>query len=429
MKEILRNLAIVIGLFLVILFLYSFQKLHSNDYSAYSIQEDIFAINKLTLQNHWQSDSKKTLKNTSKIQTIFEVNDTFTWLREPLLMRLPDGSLFCEIYTGGRGDGHKGNVVAAVRSDDDGKTWSELEIVKALKDTGCWASSVFVDDQTGYIFWYTMDKSRNLMTHANARILCTGADGRNFEHDRRPRGNWDTEQCLDIRRGVRLRNGKILLPVAWKEPANEAESKQLVDADGTLARRWGNFGGKTLLDKISLVGVVEPNADFTEFTRFGRIHHLTPDGALPSVPFFENQIAELSDGSLVMLIRADMTNRLWRSESRNQGRTWTDPVKTDIPNPGSKALVINLPDGRIVLFHNPNEKDLDDSSPEVGRKYRTPLEMWVSDDDMKTWNRKETLVAAPALAQYPDGFYDPDKGCIFLVWEDDRKVYFRRIAI
>jgi len=48
---------------------------------------------------------------------------------------------------------------------------------------------------------------------------------------------------------------------------------------------------------------------------------------------------------------------------------------------------------------------------------------------MQTWGRKETLVAAPVLAQYPDGFYDPDRGCIYLVWEDDKTVTFRKIAI
>jgi hypothetical protein len=364
----------------------------------------------------------------TETQIIFEVNDTCTWLREPLLMRLPDGSLFCEIYTGGRGDGHQGNIVAAVRSDDDGKTWSELEVIKSIKDTGCWASSVFVDDNTAYIFWYILDRPRNLMTNDNARILATGSDGRTFEREWQLQGNWDPNQCLDIRRGMRLRNGKILLPAAWKETAPQSMQKQLIDPDKTLARRWGNFGGTTLLDKICCCGVVVPNEDFTEFTRYGRIHHLTPDGDIPSVPFFENQIAELSDGTLVMLIRADMTNRLWRSESDDRGRTWTDPVKTDIPNPGSKPLIINLPDKRIVLFHNPNEKDYNDVKANI-HKYRTPLEMWVSDNDMKTWNYKQTLVEAPKLAQYPDGFYDPGKGCIFLVWEDDHRVYFKKIVI
>lgn len=92
-------------------------------------------------------------------------------------------------------------------------------------------------------------------------------------------------------------------------------------------------------------------------------------------------------------------------------------------------FIVNLPDGRIVLFHNPNEKDNSDRSAESTRKYRTPLEMWISDDGMESWGHKETLIAAPVLAQYPDGFYDQEQGCIYLVWEDDKTVSFRKINV
>lgn len=61
--------------------------------------------------------------------------------------------------------------------------------------------------------------------------------------------------------------------------------------------------------------------------------------------------------------------------------------------------------------------------------YRTPLEMWISDDDMKTWSVKETLMAAPAIAQYPDGFYDEKTGLIYLVWENDIEVFFTKISV
>jgi hypothetical protein len=91
-------------------------------------------------------------------------------------------------------------------------------------------------------------------------------------------------------------------------------------------------------------------------------------------------------------------------------------------------LVINLPDGRIVLFHNPREKDYDDTQSHH-HAYRTPLEMWISDDDLRTWSVKETLMAAPAVAQYPDGFYDAATGLVYLVWENDREVFFRKIDV
>jgi hypothetical protein len=360
-------------------------------------------------------------------KSIFKVNEKYTWLREALLMRLPDGSLFCEIFTGGTHDGAKTNLVTAVRSDDDGESWSDLEIIRSDSKVGCWAGSVFSTEDHGYIFWLTLENGRDSMTN---NLLSTGADGRTFDSNREIMSEYKKApwQCVDIRRGTKLRDGRILLPAAWSETSEECEGLENKKLSEEEERRLINLGG-AIRHKIAYCGVVEPNADFSEFKRFGRIHHLTPDGPTPSVPFFENQIVELSDGKLSMLIRGDLTNRLWRSDSHDGGYTWSEPVKTDILNPGTKPLVINLPNGRIVLFNSPNEKDYDDLESHH-HAYRTPLEMWISDDDMKSWSVKKTISPREdGIAQYPDGFYNEKTGQIYLVWENDVDVFFEKITV
>ncbi len=358
-------------------------------------------------------------------QTIFEVNETFTWLREPLLGRLPDGSLCCAFFTGGGWDGDRRNVVAAIRSDDDGATWSPPEILRQLPGRSAWAPSMIVYGGQAHIFWFSSRDGHRYRKVNN--LLSTGADGRTFTEDREILDGWNGPRGVDVRHGAVLRDGRVLLPIAWLEPIGEFDPDTWVDP-GTRTR-YGNFGwGGIAQNNRYCVGIMEANADFTEFTRHGRVFKPMPEWEIPGVPFFENAIADLDNGWLAMLIRADLTNRLWRTDSRDGGATWSEPEPTDIPNPGSKPRLLNLPDQRIVLFHNPNEKDYDDVQAH-GHKYRTPLEMWISDDGMKTWARKETLVAAPFLAQYPDGFYDPDQGCIYLVWENDKAVFFRKIAV
>ncbi len=357
----------------------------------------------------------------SETKTIFKVNEKYAWLREPLLMRLPDDSLFCAIFLGGEYDGCRENFVAGIRSDDDGETWSPLEIIKAIKSVGCWACSVFEHNGTGYIFWMTLNDDRRDMT---GHLLSTGEDGRSFEHDRlMPKFSGAHCGTVDTRRGTKLRNGRVLLPIAWQEVVGEP-----VELTAEQAKRLSNLGGATNANKVFCCGILEPNEDFTDFTRHGRVCQPTPTDVMPSIPLFENQIAELSDDSLAMLMRADLTNRLWRSDSADGGHSWSDPVKTEIPNPGSKPLIINLPDGRIVLFHNPSEKNYDDIDA-FHHAYRTPLEMWISNDDMNTWPVKETLMAAPAVAMYPDGFYDKKTGLIYLVWENDEEVFFKKISV
>jgi len=336
------------------------------------------------------------------VRQIFHVNETYTWLRECLLQRMPDGSLCCVFFTGGRHDGDVNNMVAAVRSDDDGKTWSNVEVIRRRKGAGCWAPSMFVHNNRVYLFWYTKSKGWKDMT---SRILVTQPGGRTFTEDRVILRDWPDEGIADIRHGTILRDGRVLLPIKWNEKG------------------------------IYYVGVMEPNADFTSFTRYGRVHKLTPDGPTKCIPLFENAIAELSDGRLAMLIRGDVNRHrragcLWRSDSSDGGKTWSDPYLTDIPNPGTKPRIVNLPDGRIVLFHNPNRKDYAD--PKVHKnhhRHRTQLEMWVSADGMESWYLKRTIVSAPKVAQYPDGFYDAEGKAIYLCWEDDKTIYFQKILL
>jgi len=361
-------------------------------------------------------------------RVIFAVDSTYTWLREPLLARLPDNSLCCVFFTGGSADGDIKNIVAAARSDDDGETWSYPEVLAARPDRSAWAPSVFSCKEKTYVFWFT-SKDWERYRKVN-HILSTGPDGRSFTEDRVLKEDWITELGVDVRRGTLLRDGRVLLPIAWMEPVGEFDPDTWQKSQ-VLDHRYGNFGhGGIAENNVYCVGVMEPNDDFTSFTPYGRVCKETPGGELPCQPMFENTIAQLSGrGRLAMLIRGDMSNRLWRSDSQDGGRTWSEPYVTDIPNPGSKPLIINLPDGRIVLFHNPNEKDYDDTSTGALHKYRTPLEMWVSEDDMQSWCLRKTLVAAPTLAQYPDGFFDTDSRSIYLVWENGRMIYFDRIRI
>jgi hypothetical protein len=365
------------------------------------------------------------MAQTERTQQISQVNDTFTWLREPLLGRLPDGSLCCAFFTGGGSDGDLRNVVAAIHSDDDGVTWSQPEVLKQLPNQAVWAPSMMVHAGRAHIFWFS-SSDRHRYRKVN-HLLSTGSDGRTFTEDQTILPGWNGERGVDVRRGTVLRDGRVLLPIAWMDPVRDFDPDTWVD-QGTN-RRYGNFGwGGVAQNNQYCVGVMEANDAFTEFTRHGRVTKSMPGWEIPGVPFFENTIADLGDGKVAMLIRADLTNQLWRTDSPDGGRTWGEPRPTEIPNPGSKPRIINLPDGRIVLFHNPNQKDYDDVRAH-SHKYRTPLEMWISDDGMDTWQQRETLVPAPALAQYPDGFYDHDAHCIYLVWENDRTISFRKITV
>ena len=77
----------------------------------------------------------------------------------------------------------------------------------------------------------------------------------------------------------------------------------------------------------------------------------------------------LPDGNLVSLFRDNgRGGYLYRAFSTDDGRTWTNPVKTDFPDATSKLHGLRLSDGRYVLVSNPHPKR------------RDPLTLAVSDD-------------------------------------------------
>ena len=86
------------------------------------------------------------------------------------------------------------------------------------------------------------------------------------------------------------------------------------------------------------------------------------------------------------------------------------------PHPSNKPLLLPLDNGRIALFHTPNP-----IYPEIApdrNPVRFPYEMWISDDDMRTWSEKIRLTDFPGSYCYSDGFYE--NGHIKLVVEHNR---------
>jgi hypothetical protein len=129
----------------------------------------------------------------------------------------------------------------------------------------------------------------------------------------------------------------------------------------------------------------------------------------------ENNIAELGDGRIAMIIRADgLGGVLYSAESKDGGRTWPEfAVKSDIPNPGSKATLYPLGGDTVALLHNPNPK------------HRSPLALWISYDGMKTWPYQRVLVSESCdgprgRLNYPDGFVSTDKQWLHFAYDDNR---------
>lgn len=82
----------------------------------------------------------------------------------------------------------------------------------------------------------------------------------------------------------------------------------------------------------------------------------------------EGSFYETDDCVLHMMLRSN-TERLWCSESRDNGETWSEPVPTDFSDDCSKFHFGRLPDGRFYYVGNP-----------IHGGGRNPLVLCLSDD-------------------------------------------------
>ncbi|RCK50804.1 glycosyl hydrolase [Thalassospira profundimaris] len=154
-------------------------------------------------------------------------------------------------------------------------------------------------------------------------------------------------------------------------------------------------------------------------------------------------IVPLDDGRMVAFYRRRQADFVFRSDSNDDGRTWSPPAATDIPNNNSSIAAIRLSDGRIALLCNPvsaamsrdrrnslyDELDVADSRPDaqdgckpVWGVPRAPLTLCVSDDGGHTFPKRKIVedgpgtclsnnsldgenkeLSYPALTEGPDG--------------------------
>jgi hypothetical protein len=358
------------------------------------------------------------------------------WTREALLRRIGPGRLLCTWTTGGMTEPWAGNHTMVTASSDDGTTWTTPEILFAHPTRGLFTTELFVPT-AGEIHAF-------LQTYDNG---CWMSQLQSYRAISRDGGQtWDGPHTIPggvqnvwTNRGIVHSSGRWIIPVSWIELIGEEwapPSMGRPPLTGRVGRRelrqeelpYGAGDSKLYhagnawceRNHRYACGVLISEDQGATF----RLHGYLNGGKRGLL--MEPRIVERADGSLAMLIRSQYDGWLWQSASTDAGATWTDPIRSEIPNPAAKVCLLRARDGRIFLLHNPTVH----AGAIMGG--RNPLCLWISDDDMRTWSVKVDLVRDdnPAVSlNYPDGFIDEERGELRFVWEDMYAVFAMRVPL
>jgi hypothetical protein len=125
---------------------------------------------------------------------------------------------------------------------------------------------------------------------------------------------------------------------------NNFPPKQLPSGEWMMSRRDREMdkslliGGVSAIDEWQVVEITQP-----------------VDGHRLDEPYWW----ELSDGTIAALFRdGSRSRRLYRAFSRDNGRSWTPPIRTDFPDALSKFNALRTSNGYYVLVNNPNRSGL-----------------------------------------------------------------------
>lgn len=116
--------------------------------------------------------------------------------------------------------------------------------------------------------------------------------------------------------------------------------------------------------------------------KFGELLVLTPEGQVRRKTRLDHGSRSLQPVLLVQDPRraialqrfaGETAPRVWRSETRDAGRTWSPVEPSDLPNPNSALAALTLEGGRLIAVANDTEDE------------RLRLSLLVSEDDGRHW--------------------------------------------
>lgn len=322
-----------------------------------------------------------------------------TFAREPVIRKLKSGKLICSFLSGGTTEPQNQNVVLTSISNDKGKTWSEPKTIVSHSARGCWATEIFTETDKPFIAVHTYNTNSYKVEHyrelQNFRLF--------IDDDGNPVGEpvsfTGGLNGVSLRQGIVMSNGQWIFPLYWQEVRYDFD--------------WANDTSACHNGVVRFpfrCGVAVSGDNGFTFQRYGYV--FAQNG------LWEPNLIELENGHIMMLMRSDDHCFLYRTDSFDYGKTWTDAVITDIENPHTKPTLFKI-DNTVFLINN--------YSTTVGLKNRCKLQIR-STKDGKEWKLVKKLEDDDANFFYPHACVDKEDKVVYVAYENACRHYVCKLS-
>lgn len=268
------------------------------------------------------------------------------------LVKLSDGRIMAAWFGGKHESADDVEIWYSIRSKESGH-WEPQRCISEESHTACWNPVLFSHNGTTTL-WFKRGKT---IAHWQTFV-------RRFDEQS---GTWSEE--------------REAVPGDISGGRGPVKNKPALLSDGTL-----------------IAGASHESEDKTLWRAFADVSH---DGGMtwergeyietsPYVKLIQPTIWESGTGVHMLLRSAG--GFVYRSDSRDMGKTWSAAYPTSMPNNNSGIDLAALPDGTLALVCNP-----------VGEDWgaRSPISLFLSHDDGESWERAADLESGEGEYSYP----------------------------
>jgi predicted neuraminidase len=272
------------------------------------------------------------------------------------LLELDNGDLLCTWFTGS-GEGNTDTNIVMSRLAAGSSEWTKPMQLSNDPERSEQNPVLFQAPDGKLWLFHTSNEPHDQKT---SRVVYRTSEDRGL--------TWSSTEVLFDQIGIFLRQPLLVLS----------------NGDWLLPAYYCKLDGHYSVVQIS----TDQGKTWTQYEVEGSIHRV------------QMSVVELQDGTLFAVFRSRQAERIYTSISRDHGRSWTTPVKSQLPNNNSSIQLTKLQNGHLACIYNNSSMERDQfrwvqKKGQFRKKtLRTPLTISISEDEGKTWPHTRNVQTA-----------------------------------